>query len=376
MNLTHLELMALDSPVNVSDGHARQSLTPSQQAIVDRFPDLFATSLRTSFAELEREAQETFFAALGQSLAPVAEGRVLSAYSSSVAMDILARCLAEEIENVALVHPTFDNIPDILRGRSLRLLPVTQAELEGDPERTLRDDPGAVFVTTPNNPTGWVLKPECLLRLAEWCANKGAVLCLDTSFRGFDPAAQYDTYEILDGTGVEYVVIEDSGKLWPMAELKLGFICRSRSCRLAIEDVVSDILLSVSPFVLSVVRLLAEDGAAGGFDALHDLIEANRRTVGARLDPTLACLPDVSKVSVARVALADGLSADAAWRALRTMNVEVLPCAAFHWAEPRAGDAYVRLALARDSEVVVQAADAVAQVVALMAEQQSALLRG
>jgi aspartate/methionine/tyrosine aminotransferase len=85
--------------------------------------------------------------------------RIASCYSSSVAMDITARMLAQRTRQVALIHKAFANIPDILNGRGLVLLPLSERELAaGEPD--LSDEVGAVFVTTPSNPTGWVLPEE------------------------------------------------------------------------------------------------------------------------------------------------------------------------------------------------------------------------
>jgi enduracididine biosynthesis enzyme MppP len=366
LNLTELEILALDSPVNVSDGHARQSLTEAQSAVVREFPELFESASRQPFGELERRAQSAFLSALGQHRAPVCEGRVFSTYSSSVGMEIVARCLAEELSEVALIHPTFDNIPDLLKARGLSLRPVEEQALEGDPEHAFAGRPQAVFITTPNNPTGFVLSADALRRVAGWCAEHRAVLCLDTSFRGFDPTAQYDTYAILEEAATEYVVIEDTGKLWPMAELKLGFVVHSRNCRLGLQEAVSDVLLSVSPFVLLVVERLAEDAAAGGLDDLHDLIARNRAILESSLSSTSAHLPDRGRVSVARVGLAEGMSAASLWRALRKVNVDALPCGSFHWADQAEGDGFLRVALARDEPVVQKAAEAVGGVIELV----------
>ncbi len=354
-NLTQFESMALNGRLNLADGHARQDLTMGQQRIVESLPELWAEATKRPAQEIEREAQRAYFELLGQHSAP---DRVLSCYSSSVAMEILARSVATVTGSVALIHPTFDNIPDILRGVGLALKPVEEGALhrgEVDPE--LLRSVGCVFVTTPNNPTGRVVSEACLRRLAAQCAEHDVVLTLDTSFRGFDPSAHYDHYAVLRESGCRWVVIEDTGKLWPSLELKVGWLVSSENAGLPLATIHSDILLGVSPLVLLLVRRLAEDAAAGGLADLHALIGTNR----AKLRQVLGDVPDVSfpdeesVTSVERVHIGQRSALDV-WSALSDDEVYVLPCQKFHWADPDQGRHWVRVALARPTAAVEAAA--------------------
>ena len=260
-NLTELERRAIDSVINLSDGHPRQDPTASQAKLIGRLPEFFETGAVEPFAEIENRAQAAFLEMLGQFRAPVAAGRVFSVYSSSVATMAVGNVLMDH--RVAMIHPTFDNIQDIL-ARTATLIPLSEEEFaEGELSRALAADATCVFITTPNNPTGWVLDEAALRRVAECCAANGLVICLDVSFRGFDPRAQFDHYAVLEDAGADYIVIEDTGKLWPMQELKLGFVAVSESMRAKVEHVLSDVLLTVSPFVLTLIEMLAVDAAHG-----------------------------------------------------------------------------------------------------------------
>jgi enduracididine biosynthesis enzyme MppP len=337
-NLTQFESLALDSPLNLADGHARSDLTPSQARIVDALPKLFAEAAERPVGELEAESHRTFLTSLGQRDYPA--GAVLSCYSSSVAMQILAQALATRIGTVALVHPTFDNIPDILRGAGLSLIPV--------PENDIQARGDCVFVTTPNNPTGKVLSEAGLRDLAAQCAERDVILALDTSFRGFDPRSHFDHYSVLRASGCRWAVIEDTGKLWPTLDLKAGLLIASENIGIPIADIHSDILLGISPLVLVLVQRFAEDAAVGGLADLHRFIAGNRETVRSGL----AGLPGVtfpdpdSRVSVERIGLGRRSAVDV-WSALREHNVYTLPCHQFHWADPASGANTLRIALAR-----------------------------
>jgi enduracididine biosynthesis enzyme MppP len=363
-NLTQLEFLALNSSLNLADGHARQELTAGQIKIIARLPDLWTEAQERTVHQIEREAQESYFRLLGQHSYPGGDGRVLSCYSSSVAMEIYGRALAATTDAVALVHPTFDNIPDILTGVGLRLVPLEEDVLHGgDLPAGLLQSVGAVFVTTPNNPTGRVLSEEGLRRLAARCAEHEVVLTLDTSFRGFDTDAHYDHYAVLEESGCRWVVIEDTGKLWPTLELKVGWLVRSANVGLPIAKVYSDILLGVSPLVLAMVRDLAEDAADGGLADLHDYIAENRALLRTELDgvPDIRFVDQDARVSVERLHVGDRYAAEV-WARLCEHSVYVLPCQKFHWARPAEGDRLLRIALSRSPIAITAAARALRSV--------------
>jgi enduracididine biosynthesis enzyme MppP len=355
-NLTELEIRAERVGLNLADGHARQPLTAGQEAIVDRLPELFRVAQRGVVPDLDREAQETYLSALGQRTALTA-AEVLSCYSSSVAMEILARAAsASGLRRVGLIHPTFDNIPDILRGVGLDLAPVPEPLLHtGDTAAAPRVD--VLFVTTPNNPTGAVLEEPALAQWAAWCAAHGVVLALDTSFRAFDPRAQYDHYRVLAESGAEWVVIEDTGKVFPSLDLKVGFLAYARGSRLPLWRIYTDILLGVSPAILCLVTALARDGAAGGIAALHRLIARHRAALHDALPAPAYHWPDPgNRISVERLVLPAGLDADRVCADLRARELHVLPGGHFHWADPAAGAGYLRIALSRRQKDVTRGA--------------------
>jgi enduracididine biosynthesis enzyme MppP len=359
-NLTELELSAVRSGINVADGHARHEPSGSQQKIIARLPELFAQAGDASEADLDRSAQVAFLSALGQHTA-IAEADLLTCYSSSVAMEILGRSLyAAGARRIAMIHPTFDNIPDLLTGIGMSLHPVDEDRLlDGSAE--LPADVDALVITTPNNPTGRVLPAQQLRQWADACAVRGIVLVLDTSFRGFDGAAQYDHGAVLAESGCRYVTVEDTGKIWPTLDLKIGLLVFRRGDPLPLRRVYTDLLLGVSPLILLLVQQFAEDAAAGGFAQLHRFVAQNRTVLRDQLAAcTSLWFPDPdSRISVTRVALPPDLTATEVWRSLRRRGVHVLPCRRFYWAQPDAGERYLRVALGRPAELVAGAAAAI-----------------
>lgn len=367
-NLTRIEMAALDAVVNVSDGHARQDLSPSQGRIIDGLTQLFRWAARRPYPELDTRAHDAFFHALGQHGSPIGSGRILSCYASSVAMEIVARALADSVRSVGLIHPTFDNIPDLLRGNRLRLVPLDEHRLiAGDPTELFVPPVDCLFITTPNNPTGAVVPPQQLAAIAAACADRDAVLVLDTCFRGFDRRAQYDHYAVLDRSGCRFVLIEDTGKLWPTLDLKAGFLVYSENVRLPIAEIYSDIMLNVSPLILVLIEKFARDAAAGGLQTLHEDIARNRAQLRRMLASLPVTFPDRhSVVSVERIRLDAGFDARAVADRLRDSDIHVLPCAQFHWADQAEGASFLRVALARTPATVEAAAAGITSVLTSM----------
>ncbi|MER7455812.1 aminotransferase class I/II-fold pyridoxal phosphate-dependent enzyme [Micromonospora sp. NPDC126480] len=361
-NLTTMEVDALtdvDGGLNLTDGHARLVLTGQQAEIIERLPEMFAEASRRSFPDIEREAHTTFLHAVGQHTAPIGTGRILSCYSSTLATDIVARALPAGA-TIAVLHPTFDNIADLFVTRGLKLVPLPEEALltRQWPQPPVR----AVVLTHPNNPTGLVTPPEHLRSLGEHAARHGQIVILDASFRGQVHDAQYDTYAVLDSTGADWITIEDTGKLWPTHELKIGLLAYSSRLTLPIERAFSESLLSASPVVLRLITELARDWTAGGYERSHRFIEDNREIVRSTIAEVGLSLADPqSRISVARVELpADGPDSNLLYKDMLNRGVHVLPCAPFHWADPEGGLRFIRLSLARPRETITKAARALA----------------
>lgn len=368
-NLTKMEVAALtdvNGGLNLTDGHARLTMSSRQAEIIKRFPDLFHEASQRRFADIETEAHRIFLDTIGQHTAPVGTGRILSCYSSTLATDIVARALPRGTR-VALLHPTFDNIADLFRTRGLVLEPLSEdAHLAKQWPSAPVD---VIVITHPNNPTGMVTPPEHLRSLAEHAAREGQTVIVDAAFRGQVRDAQYDTYEILDAAGADWITFEDTGKLWPMHEMKIGMLCFSRRHAESIESAFAESLLSASPVVLLLMRELALDWRDGGYEDARALIEHNRRRVAAEIAKVDLSLADpTSQVSVARIKLPPG-GPDSVrlYRELVRKGIHVLPCPPFHWARPEEGLHLIRVSLARPSDAVEIAARSLAETYAEMA---------
>ena len=347
-----------EAPTNVAEGYPSWELTRSQHRIVDQLPQLMHAAYQRPYSILEANAQRALLWGLGQRTAPIGAGQILSYYSAGVAIDVVGRCLAARTDAIGVIHPTLDCLPALMRSRGPRAVPVSEERLRRpDPLRGLPPI-GGLYIANPNNPTGHVLDPDQLRRLAESCERRGVALAIDSCFRVFDPRAQYDTYEVLDATGVDYVVIEDTGKLWPTGGVRLAFLAFPAHSKLGVPDASADLLFVAPPFACLLVEEFALDMAAGGMAVIHERIATNRAALASALEgcevATLA-EPD-SKVSMALVQLDRSWTSTRLWGRLIRRGVNAVPGRPIWWAKPREGERYLRVALARRPEVVERAA--------------------
>ena len=155
-SLTEWGWQGLRTRHNLADGHARQSLHPYQQRVLNDLPSIFMASALMPLDEQEMSLANAFFNLGGQTSA-MKLGIPLVHYSSSVSIDITARALhAVDRNNVGLVTPTFDNIPLLLRRNGLNITAIPEELLWSETAAMNKylAEIDALFIVMPNNPTG------------------------------------------------------------------------------------------------------------------------------------------------------------------------------------------------------------------------------
>jgi aspartate/methionine/tyrosine aminotransferase len=351
-SLTADERYAQDSSWNLADAHARQRMSPDEKkSILEKFPEIFWEAHDHPYSTLERNSAITFLNSLGQY---PKKSVAIAAYSSSLCTMIVSRLLRRNDWDVSLTWPTFDNLPALLTAEGVVVRP--RQITSGPVDAALSEDwPKCVFEVSPNNPTGDIISRDELTRLADVCADNRRLLVLDQSFKGHVREACFDHYEVLEASGVDYIVIEDTGKLWPLLDMKVAFLVTNEQMARELRPVVDDILLNVSPFHLALVRRYAEYSREDGrdYDSIRDVIEINRRTLRDKITAvpdllTLAYPNSRVGVEVLNVAPADYPCFMAA---LEERKVAVLPTDKFYWgADRKPRTSQIRIALCRDQE--------------------------
>lgn len=350
--LTSQEAIGLECEYNLADAHTHQNPSTTQRAIIARMPQMFFDSAQRSQQELSRESFSAFMRLNGQSIGR-SDRPALCCYSASMATELVANYLRRErIGPVGLIEPTFDMIPDVLRRHDLDVRPIREST--PDPGELLRaassGSEGALFIVMPNNPTGTYLSREEFAQLAMDCEAANKLLILDLCFRLFESGCGYDQYAILRDSGVRYIAIEDTGKVFPTNDLKCSYVTCAPSEYEALSRIHDDFLLNIPPLILALVVTFSADAEANRSSAVHDVIDRNRNALRQCLAEFPARVVNRrSRVSVEWLQLEE-ISSQAFARVCRERGLAVLPGPRFFWSDAAGRDEFLRVALAREPE--------------------------
>ena len=356
--LTSHQWTALRKSFNLADGHSRQGQSRVQKELLQHLPRWYLECEAASQQDIEEEFETAFFDAAGQ---PTAHTVGLSLhYSASVAIAIAAKQLSDRGGQVLVMHPTFDNIPALLAHHHVPMAPLACEDvIEFGPTPS---SVSALLLVIPNNPTGESIEPESFRRIAERCAREGILLVIDFSFRFISELHTWDQYAVLVESGVDFLCVEDTGKTWPVLDMKVGMLLASPRMRRAVTDITEDYLLNVSPFMLKLITEYIKSDPERSWLRIAD---ENRMRLRDVLAGTGADLLDGHAArSIAWVRLPDGWDGDEFCCWASDHGVAMCPGGPFYWNDPEQGAGFVRIALLRPTGYF---ADAAEQLGALMA---------
>jgi len=361
--LTHVERRGLRTTVNLADGHVWRGPTAAEQPILHELQDVYKTSFKYDPVELEHKFVTSYLALSGQKLPEGAQPLVF--FSASEAIDVAARVLAKHGESCAVLEPTFDNIPMLLASSGVPVYPFKEALLD-DIDALAReiDKVTALFVTLPNNPTGLVLSKNDFRRLCDLCAKKGKSLIVDACFRLFVPSAHFNYYEVLDNSGVDWMVVEDTGKVWATNDLKAGILVCSEKYAAEGSKAFHDLVLSISPFVLALLWQLSERGGAQAVKEVYQIIRSNRALIRSSIAESVVFRPNTAEALLP----VENVFYDktrfpnqpALIKLLEGLGLGVVGSEGFYWAGGK-HEPFLRLALSRDRKTIRRGANILAQ---------------
>ncbi|MEV6608723.1 aminotransferase class I/II-fold pyridoxal phosphate-dependent enzyme [Kutzneria sp. NPDC051319] len=367
VDLTQHEIQALKTRFNLADAHTHQHQSGSQEDIVARLPKLWYESEDNQQSFMEQKFIDAFFRLHKQPTA-ARLGKTMLSYAASVSTMVAAMFLRRRGMSVSLIEPCFDNLVDLLKNMDVPLAAVDEsvfAELDGIYDglrRTVTTD--ALFIVDPNNPTGFSLLKDGssgFEQVVRYCVDHNKTLLIDQCFASFALADKnvdrFDVYRLLEESGVTYLIIEDTGKTWPIQDAKCAMLTTSDDIYPDVYNLHTSVLLNVSPFVLNFVSHYIEDSIDDSLASVGDVIARNREVVRTGLAGTvLEYIEPVVNVSVAWFHITDpNLTATRLQQILQEAEVYVLPGTYFYWNRPERGERYVRLALARDPGLFAQA---------------------
>ncbi|WP_425550003.1 pyridoxal phosphate-dependent aminotransferase [Actinomycetospora chlora] len=216
--------------------------------------------------------------------------------------------------------------------------------------------PKGVVVASPANPTGSVIEPDELARLARWCDEQGVQLISDEIYHGIEYGGAPPTASAWS-TSHEAVVVTSFSKYWSMTGWRLGWLLVPERLRRAVDVVAGN--FTVCPPVPPQYAALAAFGDASIAEAEGHV---ERYAVNRRL-----LLDGLPQIGLTRLAPADGafyVYADVAHltddtlafgrRILDETGVAVAPGVDF---DPVDGHTWIRLSFAGATEDVQEGLD-------------------
>lgn len=304
------------------------------------------TDIYNRLAAVDRRSLEhTFLERYGAvSREPFGPDETVFFLTASLAIGAVARHLAKEgVRRIGVLEPAFDNLPGLLRDAGLEPVPVPE-----DDEALLRAVKAldAIFLVLPNNPTGWSPSQRALDALPGVAKAAGCKVVVDRVCR-FHQDRQHSALFLAD---FDWIDVQETGKTWSTGGTKLAFV-RARAPRtLAALRVECDLhARAVPPLNLYInAEAIALEGGdyrvrramARNRAVLEDeLGELGFTVVSRTLGVALVALPRAFPMGSTQLA-----------KALKAVDIQVVPGSAYFWNSPEAGEAFIRVALIRPCE--------------------------
>ncbi|OGK18660.1 hypothetical protein A3G67_02260 [Candidatus Roizmanbacteria bacterium RIFCSPLOWO2_12_FULL_40_12] len=350
--LTSWEWKSLVNPGSLADGHAHQGQNASQRRVINRLSSIFFDAEKANQLQLQNDFEKLFFH-LGGQKAYKKFSKPLYHYACSLCIEVVANYLRTNNTSVSLVHPTFDNLADILKRHKVKLEPISESELLDIAQNKHKIRTQALFLVCPNNPTGLELTKKQFSNIVDYCKKNNKLLILDFSFRFFSKHIEWDQYEILHSSGVDFIALEDTGKVWPTLDLKIGLMISNNSLYEDMVSITDDFILNLSPFIIQLLtEYLQVEKIKSRSIKTAQVIKKNKKILIDRLRKTpLRVMNPGSPMSVAWIRLPKTWESTTFCEWLEKNNIYVLPGGPFFWNDAKQGDSFLRIALSRPEKL-------------------------
>ena len=352
--LTEIERFGLSALLNLSDGHANHNAETCFQSDIEAFPSIWKRAEGLTVPEMEKSFKLSFAEVF--SLEGLKDQKQFSICpTASNTIDIFAAWAKAEDKRVALIEPTFDNLALILRRRGVALDSLPESYIFGDDFYQLHDwlevNPvDTLFFVNPNNPTGRSIDCVRLKELIELCEPRGITIVIDACFR-FCHLETIDEYSILQNSGVSYVILEDTGKLWPTLDIKASLLCYSEDIAPLMREIYEEIYLCTSNLSLALIEsFMNRVQKNGGLASMQQLILERRQYVLKQLAESLLkpefyntrTLMSVIWLNISETKMSDLELV----KYLNKFSLSILPGRYFYWNDhANLGHSYVRISL-------------------------------
>lgn len=342
----------LSDSINLAFGDTLQYTDITQSKIFKQLSDAFVNVQKKSRREIELEFLIAYWKLAGQSY-EVTFGAEMACYSASTAIEIIANYLKMKQLRTALIEPTFDNLPAILKRVGVDLVSIPEKQVLSRPnfDQLLSLDIQAIFVVAPNNPTGLSPSEEDFRDLIDFCSTHNKLLITDFCFRFFSTEMSWDQYAMALGADCNFLFIEDTGKAWPLLDLKTALLVAHPRIVGEIKKIHNEFLLHVSPFVLDFIRQYINSAQSGAQLEVVDLTQKNRAYLRDCLTKTILHPANInSRISFEWLDINGNYIDKDIWELLRNAGIYTLPGSLFYWNTPMGGIKNMRIALVRNPE--------------------------
>ncbi len=341
--LTSHEREALEAYWNLADGHARYSWSIFDYALIALLKGSRAVA---RLSTEEQRFRDAFYAVIPDLLPVGAQPPPLCVPTASLSLEIVANKLRVERATLFAPSPCFDNVIDIFRRHAVPVRPWDDTLENLAVDR--RERPAYRLIVAPGNPEGGPIALHDLQIEVDRCRALGLGVILDLSFRGLAPLLSDECGGLLDLSGVEFALVEDTGKIFASHELKCSLLTVSPSSEVVVRDIFEDMMIGHSPLVLSALATALVTDGTERLSWARQQVEVNRSLLRSMASASLYVPDGVASVAWCRAtgtASTEGIVDD-----LRSRGVHVLPGGPFHWCagEPRRRG-HLRVALLRDA---------------------------
>jgi aspartate/methionine/tyrosine aminotransferase len=186
------------------------------------------------------ELRETIAAYVTRLRRPTAVDEIAVTNSGMSALMLLTQALVGPGDRVVVITPVWPNLQEIPRilGANVVKVPLTfgASGWQLDLDRlidALTPETRAVYVNSPNNPTGWTLGPRALRSVLEHCRRHGIWILADDAYERLyyagEPGAPAPSFLDIATSEDRLVCANTFSKSWLMTGWRLGWIMAPRA---------------------------------------------------------------------------------------------------------------------------------------------------
>jgi histidinol-phosphate aminotransferase len=197
--------------VDLSDNTNLWGTHPDALAAIRSSPDQAVTRYPTLYADELREQVARMYGVTPES--------VTTGCGSDDVLDSAIRAACRPPGLLTYAAPTFSMAEVLGRMNGLETRSITWGDALADPDRLLEDQPAALYLCSPNNPTGAPLPDGWLREFLEGMAPDGPLVILDEAYAEFE-GRTHTPLAVEDG---RVLVVRTLSKVYALAGLRVGY---------------------------------------------------------------------------------------------------------------------------------------------------------